>query len=65
MLHRMGFSPQVPVRRAAERAARHWPGEPDLMAERADLRLRERHSNWDRRPFTNSSANHVSVYQRP
>jgi SAM-dependent methyltransferase len=42
-----------------------WPGELDLMAERAGLRLRERHGNWDRRPFTNSSANHVSVYQRP
>jgi len=42
-----------------------WPSELDLMAERAGMRLRERHSDWDRRPFTNSSSSHVSVYQRP
>jgi hypothetical protein len=36
---------------------------PDL-AERAGLQLRERHGDWDRRPFTSSSRSHVSVYQR-
>ena len=41
-----------------------WPSELDLMAERAALRLRERHSDWERRPFTNDSSSHVSVYQR-
>ena len=41
-----------------------WPSELDLMAERADLRLLERHSSWDRQPFTNASSTHVSVYQR-
>ncbi len=41
-----------------------WPGELDLMAERAGLRLRERHGGWDRRPFIGSSSGHVSVYQR-
>jgi SAM-dependent methyltransferase len=41
-----------------------WPSELDLMAERAGLRLRERHSGWDRRPFMSNSRSHVSVYQR-
>jgi len=41
-----------------------WPGELDLMADRAGLRLAERHAGWDRRPFTSASTSHVSVYQR-
>ena len=41
-----------------------WPSELDLMAERAGLRLRERHGGWDRRPFLSNSSSHVSVYQR-
>jgi hypothetical protein len=41
-----------------------WPGELDLMADRAGLRLAERHGGWDRQPFGDSSSTHVSVYQR-
>jgi SAM-dependent methyltransferase len=41
-----------------------WPGELDLMAGQAGLRLRERHGGWDRSPFTSTSRGHVSVYQR-
>ena len=41
-----------------------WPGELDLMAQQAGLRLRERYSSWDRQPFDSSSRGHVSVYQR-
>jgi len=41
-----------------------WPSELDLMAQQAGLRLRERHSGWDRRPFDSASGGHVSVYQR-
>jgi SAM-dependent methyltransferase len=41
-----------------------WPSELDLMAQQAGLRLRERYSDWDRRPFDSSSQGHVSVYQR-
>jgi SAM-dependent methyltransferase len=41
-----------------------WPAELDLMADRAGLRLTERHADWDRRPFTSASDGHVSVYQR-
>jgi hypothetical protein len=41
-----------------------WPGELDLMADRAGLRLTERHAGWDRRAFTSASDSHVSVYQR-
>lgn len=40
-----------------------WPGELDLMAQQAGLRLRERYSGWDRQPFDSDSRSHVSVYQ--
>lgn len=42
-----------------------WPGELDLMAQLAGLRLRERYRNWRGEPFTASSRTHVSVYERP
>lgn len=41
-----------------------WPSELDLMARLAGLRLRHRWSDWRRNPFTSSSTNHVSVYER-
>jgi SAM-dependent methyltransferase len=41
-----------------------WPSELDLMAGQAGLRLRERHSGWDRRPFDSTSGGHISIYQR-
>jgi SAM-dependent methyltransferase len=41
-----------------------WPSELDLMAGQAGLRLAERYSSWDRRPFDAASGGHVSVYQR-
>ncbi len=41
-----------------------WPGELDLMAGQAGLRLAERYGGWDRRPFDSASGGHVSVYQR-
>jgi hypothetical protein len=41
-----------------------WPGELDLMAQQAGLRLRERYGGWDRQPFDSASRGHVSVYQR-
>jgi SAM-dependent methyltransferase len=41
-----------------------WPSELDMMAQQADLQLRERYGDWDRRPFDSSSRGHVSVYQR-
>ncbi len=42
-----------------------WPAELDLMAELAGLRLRERWSDWERRPFTSDSRRHVSVWEKP
>ena len=42
-----------------------WPSELDLMARLARLRLRERWSGWDRRPFGPSSGQHISVYEKP
>lgn len=42
-----------------------YPGELDLMAGVADLRLAARYADWYRRPFTSASDSHVSVYQRP
>ena len=41
-----------------------WPAELDLMARLAGLALRERLGGWDRRPFTDASDAHISVYQR-
>jgi len=42
-----------------------WPSELDLMARLAGLRLRERWSGWDRKPFGAGSGQHVSVYEKP
>ncbi|HTX28749.1 MAG TPA: class I SAM-dependent methyltransferase [Streptosporangiaceae bacterium] len=41
-----------------------WPSELDLMARLAGMRLRERWSDWKRAPFTSSSRNHVSVWEK-
>ena len=41
------------------------PGEFDLMALLAGLRLRERWADWDRSPFTAESTKHVSVWEKP
>ena len=40
------------------------PAELDEMAAAAGLVLVERHSSWDKDPFTQDSANHVSIYGR-
>jgi hypothetical protein len=39
-----------------------WPSELDLMAQLADMTLRERWSSWTRDPFTNESREHISVW---
>ena len=41
------------------------PGELDLMARIAGMRLRERWSDWTREPFTSESTKHVSVWEKP
>ena len=41
-----------------------WPAELDLMARIAGMRLRERWSGWERKPFTGASASHVSVWEK-
>ena len=41
-----------------------YPAELDLMARLTGLRLRERHGGWREEPFTSSSQQHVSVYER-
>jgi SAM-dependent methyltransferase len=41
------------------------PGELDLMARIAGLRLRERWGGWNREPFTSESPRHVSVWEKP
>jgi SAM-dependent methyltransferase len=40
-----------------------WPGELDLMAEAAGLRLRSRSAGWGNEPFDGTSARHVSIYE--
>jgi SAM-dependent methyltransferase len=42
-----------------------WPAELDLMAQLAGMKLRDRWEYWDRRPFTNESPMHVSVWETP
>ena len=42
-----------------------WPAEYDLMARLAGLDLVDRWADWARRPFTNSSTAHVSVWRKP
>lgn len=41
-----------------------WPSELDLMARLAGMRLRERWGNWRGSPFTASSENHISIYEK-
>ena len=41
-----------------------WPSELDLMAQISGMRLRERWSDWHRKPFTNESTTHVSVWEK-
>ena len=41
-----------------------WPSEFDLMGRIAGLVLEHRWGGWDRKPFTDVSAAHVSVYRR-
>jgi SAM-dependent methyltransferase len=41
------------------------PGEHDLMARLAGMRLRERWSGWNREPFTGESTKHISVWEKP
>lgn len=40
------------------------PGELDLMAELAGMRLVERWHGWDRSPFTSESRHHVSIWEK-
>ena len=40
------------------------PGELDLMAQLAGMKLRDRWSGWRREPFTAESTKHVSVWQK-
>jgi SAM-dependent methyltransferase len=40
------------------------PGEHDLMARLAGMRLRERWSGWNREPFSAESTKHVSVWEK-
>lgn len=42
-----------------------WPAELDLMARIAGLELELRVADWDRAPFTQDSAQHISVWRKP
>jgi SAM-dependent methyltransferase len=41
-----------------------WPSELDLMARHAGMTLRERWATWTRKPFTATSASHISVWEK-
>jgi hypothetical protein len=40
-----------------------WPSELDLMAQLANMRLRERWASWGHEPFTSQSQKHISIYE--
>ncbi len=41
-----------------------WPGELDVMAEIAGMRLRERWGGWKREQFSSESSMHVSIWEK-
>ena len=41
-----------------------WPSELDLMARLAGMRLRERWNDWEQSPFTSTSRQHISVWEK-
>ncbi|MFE1044146.1 SAM-dependent methyltransferase, partial [Streptomyces sp. NPDC058832] len=52
-------------RRGSSRHRYAWPAELDLMARIAGLGLEHRYADWDRTPFTQDSAKHISVWRKP
>ena len=52
-------------RRGSSRHRYAWPAELDLMARIAGLELDLRVADWDRAPFTQDSAKHISVWRKP
>ncbi|SMF79237.1 class I SAM-dependent methyltransferase [Streptomyces sp. Amel2xC10] len=52
-------------RRGASRHRYAWPAELDLMANIAGLHLERRVADWDGSPFTQESAQHISVWRKP
>ena len=40
-----------------------WPEQIDELARAAGLRLAERYTDWQRRPFETGSKTHISVYR--
>jgi SAM-dependent methyltransferase len=63
--HHLRLREDGTYRRSAAPYRYAWPGEFDLMARIAGLRLRERWADWDRSPFTGESEQHVSVWEKP
>ncbi|MEU6384043.1 class I SAM-dependent methyltransferase [Streptomyces bauhiniae] len=52
-------------RRSASRHRYAWPAELDLMARIAGLELERRVADWTGTPFTDDSAQHISVWRKP
>ncbi|MGD6740873.1 class I SAM-dependent DNA methyltransferase [Streptomyces sp. BH106] len=52
-------------RRDESRHRYAWPAELDLMARIAGLALERRVADWDGSPFTQDSAQHISVWRKP
>ena len=63
--HHFTRRPDGSWRRGAGRFRYAWPAELDLMARIAGMALEARYAGWDRRPFTDESTQHVSVWRRP
>ena len=63
--HHIRMRPDGSYRRFSAPFRYVWPAELDLMARIAGLRLKERWAGWDRSPFTDTSEQHVSVWEKP
>ena len=63
--HHLSLREDGTYRRSAAPYRYAFPGEFDLMARIAGLRLRERWADWKRSPFTGESEQHVSVWEKP
>jgi SAM-dependent methyltransferase len=63
--HHIRMRPDGSYRRFSAPFRYVWPAELDLMARIAGLRLKERWAGWDRAPFTATSEQHVSVWEKP
>lgn len=63
--HHYTHEPDGSIRYGTSNFRYIWPAECDLMAQLAGMEPQARYAGWDRAPFTNDSASHVSIWRMP